>query len=270
MPSQVRHIPEQQVPNRRLGRHIEHDPRSRAYAFQSSVKGYATIEHKLNLAVLDQLNLGACTGFAAQACCAAAPFYSVIPTNVPARPSLNVSDAQKQAITLYSAATKLDTFYGSYLPTDTGSTGLAVAKAAKEAGLISGYLHTFTLDDALTALSLTPVIVGLNWYTGFDHVAADGLVKVSGSVRGGHEFLLYGLDATKKLVKARNSWGTKWGANGNFCFSFDDFGRLLGEQGDCTVFVPLSNASPVPAPTTPTPDQVLAAAFDVWKKAKGL
>lgn len=274
----VLQLHEHVTPGRRLGRHVEHDPRSRNYAFCAPRMAYTDVNHVINIPVLNQGALGACTGFAIEACCGARPFYDAIPSTVAAKPSMDVMVAQTQAIALYSTATSLDTFYGEYPPTDTGSTGLAAAKAAQRAGLISGYLHTFTLDDCLKALTLTPVIIGVNWYSGFDRPAADGLVRVSGSVRGGHEFLLYGIDATKKVVKARNSWGTSWGNKGNFYFSFDNLGRLLSEQGDCTVPVPLTSPSPTPSPTptptpsgpTLTPDEMLAAAFDVWKKAKGL
>lgn len=220
---------------------------------------------------MDQGRVGSCTGNAAQACCGSTLFLSNIPLDTSARPILgDPLKNQVQALALYSTATTLDSFYGSYPPTDTGSTGLAVAKAAKQAGLISGYLHTFTLDDCLKALCKSTVLIGVNWYTGFDVPAPDGRVRVKGVVRGGHEFLLYGIDAEKKVVKARNSWGTGWGNKGSFYFSFDDLGRLLSEQGDCTVFVPLTSAPPVPSEEKQDPDKVLAAAIEVWKKAKGL
>ena len=144
------------------------------------------------------------------------------------------------------------------------------AKAAQKAGLVSGYQHAFSLDSALKALAVSPLIVGVNWYEGFDSPDPGGLVHISGSVRGGHEFLLYGIDATRQRVLARNSWGTSWGVEGLFSFSFDDLGRLLDEDGDATLFVPLTSPAPTPTPTPTSVDQALAASMHTWLTAKGL
>ncbi|MFE2712206.1 hypothetical protein ACFXKI_09510 [Streptomyces mirabilis] len=258
----------------RLGRHVEHDERSRAYALSDDLLpgSYKTITHTINAPVLNQGNVGACTGFGTEACVSGDPFYATIPTTVKARPTANADTDNQQALALYSTATSLDNIRGTYPPDDTGSTGLAAAKAAAKAGLISGYQHALSLDAALKALGLVDVITGVNWYEGFDNPDANGKVTISGSVRGGHEFCVYGIDATKKLVWARNSWGADWGINGCFAFSWDDWGRLLDEQGDVTVFVPLTSPAPTPTPT-PTPasvDAAMAKAARAWLTAKGL
>lgn len=264
-------------PGGRLGRHVEHDDRSRQYAISEDLFGtaaYTSVVHTVNIPVLDQGQLGSCTGHAAEAFAGSDPLYAAIPNTVAARPSADATADQRQAVALYSAATHLDNVSGSYPPDDTGSTGVAVAKAAQKAGLISGYQHAFSLDAALKALAVSPLIVGVNWYEGFDNPDATGHVSISGQVRGGHEFLLYGIDADKQLVLARNSWGETWGAAGCFSFSFDDLGRLLSEQGDATLFVPISSPAPTPTPVpTPTPesvDQALAKAARTWLTAKGL
>ncbi|PJM98138.1 hypothetical protein CG740_37275 [Streptomyces sp. CB01201] len=258
----------------RLGRHVEHDPRSLAYALSEDLlpSTYTSATHTVRIGVLDQAALGSCTGNAAEALAGTDPLYDAIPAKTATRPTGDPVRDEQQAVALYSAATRLDSIRGNYPPTDTGSTGLAVAKAAQKAGLISGYQHALSLDATLKALTATPLIVGVNWYEGFDTPDSAGLVHVSGSVRGGHEFLLYGIDATANTVLARNSWGTDWGAAGCFSFSFDDLGRLLDEDGDATLFVPLTSPAPTPTPT-PTPvdvDQALATAARTWLAAKGL
>jgi hypothetical protein len=263
----------------RLGRHVHHDPRSRAYAISEDLlpSTYTSAVHTVRIPVLDQGDLGSCTGNAAEGFCGTDPLYDAIPTTVKARPTGDTAADEKQAIALYSAATKLDEFKGNYPPTDTGSSGVGVAKAVQAAGLISGYQHAFSLDAALKALTASPLILGCNWYSGFDNPDASGHAKLSGSVRGGHEFLLYGIDAPGGNVLARNSWGTSWGADGNFAFSFDDLGRLLDEDGDATLFVPLTSPAPQPNPPAPVPtptpapddvDRQFAAAIDVWRAAK--
>lgn len=263
----------------RLGRHVGHDSRSRSYAVSEDLLpgSYASAVHQVRIPVLDQGDLGSCTGNAAEAFVGCDPLYDAIPTTVTARPTGDPAADEKQAVALYSAATRLDDVHGQYPPTDTGSTGLAVAKAAAKYGLISGYQHAFSLDTALKALAVSPLIVGVNWYEGFDSPDKNGHVSISGQVRGGHEFLLYGIDATERVVLARNSWGASWGVQGCFSFSWDDFGRLLSEQGDATMFVPLTAPAPVPVPPqpapTPTPDEVdraMAASMHTWLTAKGL
>ncbi|MEV5953720.1 hypothetical protein AB0M11_08075, partial [Streptomyces sp. NPDC051987] len=53
----------------RLGRHIEHDPRSRAYALSEDLlpSTYTSAVHTVRIPVLDQGSLGSCTGNAAEA-----------------------------------------------------------------------------------------------------------------------------------------------------------------------------------------------------------
>jgi hypothetical protein len=144
---------------------------------------------------------------------------------------------EKTALQLYSAATRLDGVAGVYPPTDTGSSGLAVAKAAKQAGYITAYHHAFGLQHALEALVLTPVIVGIDWLDSFDKPGRNGLVKITASsrVRGGHEIEAFGLDVDARLIWFYNSWTAQWGLNGTFCMSWDDFDQLLQNNGDCTV-----------------------------------
>ena len=172
----------------------------------------------------------------------------------------------------HADATKLDAYPGAYPPTDTGSSGVGVAKAAKAKGWISGYQHTFNLNSALRALAVTPVIIGINWYEGFDSPHTTGELRVAGSIRGGHEVVLDQLDVEQKRVWLTNSWGTSFGLHGRAFFTWDTFSRLLSEQGDCTVPVPLTAPAPTPTPTpTPTSDDVaMWDAAKTWARAKGL
>jgi hypothetical protein len=210
----------------RLGRHVEHDPRS--LAFPAPVADtLATTLHKRHSRVLDQGDLGSCTGNAMTGLLGTDPHY---------RPHTKPTDNETLAVRLYGLATQLDGFDGTYPPDDTGSTGLAVAKAAQQLGLIASYSHAFGLDHALHALVLAPVIIGVNWYDSFDKPDPHGYVDIASGahVRGGHEFELIGLDVDRQRVQAVNSWGTGWSVRGHFEFSFNTFDRLLQEDGDCT------------------------------------
>jgi hypothetical protein len=216
-------ITEHAQPAHRLGRHIEHDQRSRAFPAARAPK-VVSVAHTRHCPPFDQGETGSCTGNAE------AGVLMTDPTFVTGR-SLTEADA----VVLYEKATHLDRITGSYPPDDTGSSGLAVMKAAKALGYITGYRHAFGLQHALEALVLAPVITGVSWYEGFDSPNSDGTVKISGSVRGGHEFEVVAIDADAHTVRACNSWGTGWGDHGYFQFSWDTWDQLLEERGDVTV-----------------------------------
>lgn len=256
--------------NRGLGRLVEHDERSRRFAFDARKVALASIHHERRIPVLNQGDLGSCTGHAMTGLLGTVPFFATLPDG-----TLSASDAagdEKVAVDLYSAATSLDSYPGTYPPTDTGSSGIGVAKAAKAKGWISGYQHTFDLNSALAALAVTPVIIGVSWYEGFDSPKADGELALAGSVRGGHEIVLDQLDVEHKRVWLTNSWGTSFGVHGRAFFSWDTFSTLLSQQGDCTVPVPLTSPTPTPTPV-PTPDAAdatLWSSAQTWARAKGL
>lgn len=247
----IRHIPERRVPGKPLGRHVHHDPRSRAYAYapRADVKAgvYMSVKHTRHIPVLNQNDLGSCTGNACEGAIGTSGLYEALPAAL--RPSITDDAAcEAAAVQLYSRATQLDGIPGSYPPSDTGSDGLSVAKAAKEKGLISGYLHAFSLDAALRALEQQPIIVGIDWYEGFDNPGPSGLIQIAGTVRGGHEIVLDEIDATKKILWFTNSWGPSWGVNGRANMSFTTLSKLLKRDGDATILLPLSQPSPQPIP----------------------
>jgi hypothetical protein len=94
--------------------------------------------------------------------------------------------------------------------------------------------------------------------------AADGLVHVSGAVAGGHEYECIGYDTATDRWEFVNSWGTSWGKAGHFFYTSATFARLLSEQGDATVFVPITQPAPVPTPA-PAPAAFPAAEWAAWK-----
>jgi hypothetical protein len=153
---------------------------------------------------------------------------------------------EDDALDFYKLATTLDNIDGSYPPDDTGSSGLAVCKAARKLRLISRYTHAFTMTAALNALQSGPVITGFNWYESFDDPKADGTVSISkhAAVRGGHEVQPFGVtivrragqvDMGRSKVHLWNSWGTGYGVGGAFAMSLATWDRLLNEGGDVTV-----------------------------------
>lgn len=139
------------------------------------------------------------------------------------------------ALALYSRATELDPFPGSWPPDDTGSSSLAVCKAAKEAGYISSYRHAFGIDQALAALVLQPLIAGLPWLDTMWYPDDRGYLDCTGNVVGGHEISLIGLSVKHERVTVLNNWSSAWGRNGRAYLRFTDLDALLRQQGDVTV-----------------------------------
>ncbi len=218
------HLPEQIVEGRRLGRHVEHDPRSRGFSAERAPK-VVSVQHQATGLPLDQGSIGSCTANALCGALDSAPDYSA-----------STPLAEPDAVRVYELETKLEG--KPYPPNDPGGSGLMVCKAAKELGLIASYKHAFGLQHALEALVLRPVITGISWYTSFDTPdPKTGLVEIAAgaTVRGGHEIVADGIDAENELVWFWNSWGTQFALGGRFCMAFGTWERLLAEQGDVTV-----------------------------------
>ena len=220
-------IAQDHVPGMPLGRHVRHDPRSWNYPAPMADKVVSVLHKRHGVPLRQSKKLGSCTGNAVAGLLMTDPFW---------RRGRNLNE--HHAVALYSRATHLDPFKGIYPPTDTGSSGLAAMKAAREHGYIESYGHAFGLDHALKTLVLTPVVTGVNWYDGFDHPSKFGRVKKKGPITGGHEFLVVGIDADEKLVRACNSWGPDWADGGYFTFSWDAWEALLDEDGDVTTATP--------------------------------
>lgn len=251
-----------------LGRHVRHDSESRRYAYDTSGLALVSTKHTRRIPVLDQGQLGSCTGNAGIGCLGTDPFYATIPSRV--QPLLVAQGAypftEAGAVELYSDATAADDYPGQYPPTDTGSDGISIAKVLKAHGQISGYQHTFSLQDALLALTQTPFITGTNWYQGMFDADPDGRVHPGGDLAGGHEYVADQLDVEQQRIWFTNSWGTGFGIDGRFYLTWDDFGTLLGQQGDVTVFTPLTQPAPTPTPVPDTDpaDAALAAVAHPW------
>ena len=234
-------IPELVVPGRRLGRHVKHDSRSKLYRHKRRGATLQTVTWTRQIPILNQGDVGSCTGNAETGALGTLPDFISLPAPHP------VLD-EDEALALYSAAEVVDGD-GPYPPNDNGSSGLSVCQAAKAAGLISGYTHCLGVADTLDALQTGPVILGTNWYDSFDTPDASGLIAIAAgaTVRGGHETLWRGIDTEAQTISGDNSWGTGWGLGGSMTMSWATLERLLAEQGDCTVSIPLTEPAPVPA-----------------------
>jgi hypothetical protein len=243
-----------------LGRHVNHDPRSRAYPVAPTATALTAVRHAAYIGILDQGQLGSCTGNAGVGAIYRRPFSTESTSLWTYLPD------EDGAIALYGEATKIDGYAGAYPPDDTGSDGLSVAKSLKAGGIVSGYLHAFTLESALLQLMSTPLITGITWYESMFDAGTTGVLSVDASsgVAGGHELCVDeyvpAQGAIGALVGGPNSWGASWGDGGRWYLRVNDWGRLLTDDGDVTAFVP----SAQPAPTPTDPDAALWAAVQHW------
>jgi len=258
-PPHVSPVPEQPSNPYRLGRHVHHDPRSLQYTVQPTGVAQTKVWDR-KIPVLDQGDLGSCTGNATVGVLGTEPFYTAL------TPVQRKALDEAEAVRIYSLATQLDPFDGDYPPTDTGSDGLDAAKAAVKLGYLSGYQHITSIAAAQTAILSGPFVVGTNWYEGMFNPTSAGEVKISGAVAGGHEYECFGYNADTDRWMFWNSWGTSWGQSGAFWMSGKTFARLLSEDGDATTFVPVTQPAPQPTPT-PGPDAFPAAQYEAFRTA---
>jgi hypothetical protein len=266
----ARRIEQHHLPGMYLGRNVYHDSRNLSYPWQRNLPPELLSSKRWDRhgGILDQADLGSCVGNAQVGALECDPCFAALPAG---HPDLD----EPLAVRVYSVATSLDSFPGAFPPDDTGSDGPDGAKAARQLGLISGYLHCLSLADVLDALQLHPACVGMNWYEGFDSPDSNGYVSISGSVRGGHEVLCRGLDVSSRRLYFDNSWGPDWGNAGSFSMSYDTLDRLLHEQGDATISLPLTVTPPPPQPPPPPPvpdtdlaDYALAQGITSWATSR--
>lgn len=208
-----------------LGRIVHHDPRSKMFLYEPVDKPVRNVVWQRFSPIIDQGDLGCCTGAAMAGWLGCAPHRA----NTEQANGFDLEYAHK----LYSLATHLDPFPGYWPPTDTGSSGLAVAKAAKQFEDISSYRWATSAYGLVKALQSGPVIIGIPWYEGMFTPDRDGRIWPAGAVVGGHEVLIRGLSGRDLLLS--NSWGDSWGMGGEAFLPLDVWATLRKQQADVTI-----------------------------------
>lgn len=213
----------------RLGRNMWLDGRSASFMVENSAEtmgvAYRSKEWERVLPILDQGNLGSCTGNAGTGALGTEPFYSAVGQAV-LPPGSDAAAAEAFAVQLYSDASAIDAFTGTYPPDDTGSSGLAICKVLKRRGTISGFRWARTAYGFIRLLQEGPVLQGMPWFNAFFEPDADGYIDsdpawAASGVAGGHEVEALGVElhtknVSKSVITYANSWGTGWGDAGRF------------------------------------------------------
>lgn len=226
--------------DRRLDRIPQFDERSRNFAIAevvpSDIRGKTWGQPGPRL---DQGHEGACVGFGVT--------HELLAWPAPVSPTTATAKFAREAI--YWEAQRNDPWAGGAYPGASpfseGTSVLEGVKAAQRLGYYGEYRWAFTVEDIMRAVSHEgPVVVGVDWYEGMDRYNAAGLVHPTGSVRGGHCFLIRGLILKPTLAgrtgygplfRCRNSWGIDWGVNGDFYIPVEEYAEKLLSNGEAVV-----------------------------------
>jgi hypothetical protein len=260
-------LPQLPRPTRPLGRNINHDPQSLRFlvAPKTATVTPRTVFWPRRTPLLNQglpePGVGSCTLSSSLGVLGSDPFWNTLPDEIRQRLS-DGRDAQRLAVELYSRTTENDPFPGTYPPEDTGSDGNSAAKTLRDAGLISGWEHITSLAAAEIAIQRGPFITGTVWLSGMDSPDRTGVIAPTGTAEGGHEYHCFGRQIEYDLWWFWQTWGENFGVEppvpeiaaavpglGAFAMTSKSLAWLLGQQGDATQFVPLSEPAPTPAPT---------------------
>lgn len=206
-----------------LGRLVQFDERSRQFSIRELIAS-STAPRSYTWrcdTYLDQASSSSCVGHSWA--------HEII-----ARPAVDHVDSA-YAYSVYHRAQQIDEWPGAE-PSYYGTSVLAGAKATKETGRIAEYRWAFGIDDMIMAVGRKgPAVVGTAWYEGMFYPDAEGVMKPTGRVSGGHAYLVKGVSLKKEQFRIHNSWGKSWGKGGDAYISFEDMDRLLKEQGECCI-----------------------------------
>lgn len=185
-----------------LGRNKVHDERSRAFASPVEVDKSTWKSKAIRLyepTPNPNQEVGCCTGVSKSS------QLNAVGNRVTGR-VLGMGNA----LSIYHIATQIDPWDGEYPPDDTGSSGLASAKAAQRLGLAGEYQWLFGgADEVVQNIIQGRVIsVGTWWYWSMFDKSRSGLIgPATGGKAGGHQYVIRGYYEPKDWVLGRCWWG---------------------------------------------------------------
>lgn len=207
----------------RLDRIVLFDERSRAFPIRQTIREEGIKQPRSYtwrcFEQLDQGREGACVGFGWA-------------HELAARPGAVLGITNQSAQSIYHVARTLDPWEGENYE---GTAVISGAKAMQQLypGKIKEYRWCFSLADlVLTVGYLGPVVAGTYWHEGMHRPSSDGIITATGSITGGHCYLVTGGNIRTNMFRIRNSWGSNWGIQGDAFISFSDMEKLLMNQGE--------------------------------------
>lgn len=202
-------------------RKVRFDEKSRQYPVRKLITAAKPRSYTWGCSLwLDQGVEGACTGFS-------------VAHEAAAKPVTVQGISYSTAMAIYRRAREIDEWPGEDYD---GSSVLAAIKAGKERGWFTEYRWAFGIDDLRMAIGHKgPAVLGINWYEGMHDTDADGFIRPTGALSGGHAILCNGYNARSDVFRLHNSWGKGWGIRGECFIAGSDLARLLKEQGEACI-----------------------------------
>jgi hypothetical protein len=218
-----------------FGRRIAKDDRDRRFLIRTALPLLSPVERTLPWqrgATGDQGNTGTCVGHAGRA------WYEMAPWRHRAAVGIGPFD-------LYRECVKIDEWAENDYEGDPaipisglqqGTSVRALFKVFQRLGLVDGYAWAFdaqTVADFVRRRDGSPVVMGTYWYSGMsDPAKKTGLVKVSGSIQGGHAWCVRWYDRRRGLFRCTNSWGDGFGVRGEFFLEHEGMEILMRQDGE--------------------------------------
>lgn len=206
----------------RLGRILNHDPRSLAFAAAIPVDRSNWRDKSIRLydpSRNPNQQVGCCTG------CAKAMQLNALGNTKPGVLGM------ASALALYGIATGIDPFPGTYPPDDTGSSGLASCKAAQQFLGAGRYEWEFRGADGVISQVMAGRVmsVGTRWDNNMFEQDEDGRIHPGGGEAGGHQYVIRGYWKSRDWALGRCWWGEDFR---DFWIARTDLDDLLRDNGD--------------------------------------
>jgi hypothetical protein len=208
-----------------LGRRFAPDDRDRTYPMRAHLPPPTALPSSRSWRigpVLDQGATGTCVGHAWRDWLSAAPV-------------MDDPTAGPSAFDIYDAAIKLDEWADNDIDPQRqfGTSVRAAAKVIQGLGHLSSYVWAASAEEARDfVLGKGPAVLGVNWYSEMFNPDTSGLIRVAGTLAGGHALLAVGYSTKRGAFRLMNSWGRAWADQGRCWITGEDLGRLIAEDGE--------------------------------------